>query len=338
MSTVLLAASALLLVACSADENEPPAPTPTPVVRPVGESAAPVAVAFAPLRGTRADWAAMQHPSIAAKIDDHEEARPQLGLHRTDIVFEELVEGGLTRYLAVWHSDIPDALGPVRSIRPMDPDIATPFGGVIAYSGGQEQFVAMMQATPLVNVVFDYDDTGLFSRADERPGPHDVILDSAEVLRRHADLPPPQVQFAYGGTDPLAAPGFAAKPTSKVSLVFSEERYPSWSWDAAASAWLRQQEGAPDLDETGAQLHAVNVVTLRVAIDGRYGDVPKTVLIGEGEAWVSVGGRTAHGRWSKGAQASPIVLTADDGEPLPLAPGNTWIELVPTSGSVSFAP
>ncbi|MFF2372655.1 DUF3048 domain-containing protein [Agromyces sp. NPDC058110] len=336
---VLLPAAALLLAGCSAPDLDRIVATPTPApARPVGASAAPVALAFAPLRGTRAEWAAMQHPSIAAKIDNHEEARPQLALNRTDLVFEELVEGGLTRYLAVWHSDIPDELGPVRSIRPMDPDIATPFGGIIAYSGGQEQFVEMMQATPLVNLVFDLDDTGLFTRADERPGPHDVILDAAEALERNAALAPPAVQFVYGGTDPLSAPDFAAEATSGISQVFSEERFPSWTWDAAASVWLRSQEGEPDLDDAGAQVQAVNVLTLRVAIDWSYGEVPRTVLDGSGEAWVSSGGRTAHGTWSKAAQASPIVLTSDDGEPLPLAPGNTWIELVPTTGSVTFAP
>ncbi|SFR72981.1 Protein of unknown function [Agromyces sp. CF514] len=337
---MLLAVAAVLLAACSAPETERvvATPTPTPDARPVGASAAPVAVAFAPLRGTRAEWAAMQHPSIAAKIDNHEEARPQLALNRTDLVFEELVEGGLTRYLAVWHSDIPDELGPVRSIRPMDPDIATPFGGIIAYSGGQEQFVEMMQATPLVNLVFDFDDTGLFARADERPGPHDVILDAAEALRRNAALAPPAVQFVYGSADPLADPALGASSTTGIAHVFSEERFPSWTWDAAASVWLRSQEGSPDLDDAGVQVHAVNVVTMRVGIDWSYGEVPRTVMVGTGEAWVSTAGRTAHGTWSKDAAGTPIVLTADDGRPLPLAPGNTWIELVPNEGSVSFAP
>ncbi|GAA1506698.1 hypothetical protein GCM10009761_05840 [Agromyces terreus] len=336
---MLLVTSAILLAGCTGPTAaDPPPVTETPEARPIGTSSVPAAVAFAPLRGTRADWAAMQHPALAAKIDDHEEARPQIALNRTDLVFEELVEGGLTRYVAVWHSDIPAEIGPVRSIRPMDPDIVSPLGGIVAYSGGQDQFVAMMQAAPVVNLVFDYDDTGLFTRADDRPGPHDVILDSTEAVGRYAELPPPQVHFAYGGADPLADPAFAAAPTSSISQVFSEERYPSWTWDAASSAWLRSQEGQPDMEASGERVHAVNVVTLRVAIDWRYGEVPKTTLIGDGEAWASVGGRTAHGTWSKDAATSPIVLTADDGGPLPLAPGNTWIELVPVGGSVTFAP
>ncbi|MBM7829784.1 hypothetical protein JOE59_000489 [Agromyces cerinus] len=331
----VLVTATLLLAAC---QSPRPAPAPTEAeARPSSDSAA-AAVSFAPLRGTPAEEAALAHPSLAVKVDNHEEARPQIALNRTDIVFEELVEGGLTRYVAIWHSDVPDEVGPVRSIRPMDPDIASPFGGIIAYSGGQDQFVAMMMATPLVNLVFDYDETGLFFRADERPGPHDVILESAEAVSRNAALAPPPVQFAYGTADPLAAPALAAVPTSRVDLVFSEGRFPSWEWDAAASVWLRSQEGSPDTEASGERVRATNVVTVRVAIDWRYGEVPKTVMIGSGEAWVSAGGRTAHGTWTKDASESPIILTADDGSPLRLAPGNTWVELVPGEGSATFTP
>ncbi|MEF3403484.1 DUF3048 domain-containing protein [Agromyces sp. CCNWLW203] len=332
----VLVASALLLAGCQS-ATEPDAPAAETAVRPSSESAAS-AVSFAPLRGTSAEAAALARPSLAVKVDNHEEARPQIALNRTDIVFEELVEGGLTRYVAVWHSDVPDEVGPVRSIRPMDPDIASPFGGIIAYSGGQDQFVEMMMATPLVNIVFDFDETGLFSRADERPGPHDVILHSTEAVARNAELAPPPVQFAYGTADPLAAPALAAAPTSRIDLVFSEDRFPAWEWDAAASVWLRSQAGSPDLEASGERVRATNVVTLRVGIDWSYGEVPKTVMVGSGEAWVSAGGRTAHGTWVKDAAGSPIVLTADDGSPLRLAPGNTWVELVPNEGSAAFTP
>lgn len=332
----VLSAALVVLAGCQAPVQGPDVGGPE-ATRPAGESP-PATVSFSPLRGTSADAAALAHPSLAVKIDNHDEARPQIALNRSDIVFEELVEGGLTRYVAIWHADVPDEVGPVRSIRPMDPDIASPFGGIIAYSGGQEQFVEMMMATPLLNLVFDYDDTGLFFRADERPGPHDVILSAAEAVSRNAELAPPPVQFSYGAADPPAAPAFAATSTSRIDLVFSDARFPSWEWDAAASVWLRSQEGAPDLEESGERVRASNVVTLRVGIDDSYDEVPKTVMIGTGEAWVSVAGRTAHGTWAKDAANSPITLTADDGSPLRLAPGNTWVELVPEDGSATFTP
>ena len=146
------------------------------------------------------------------------------------------------------------------------------------------------------------------------------------------------MQFAYGTADPLAAPALGAVPTSHIELVFSEGRYPSWDWDPTTFAWLRSQEGQPDLEASGERVRATNVVTMRVGIDWPYEEVPLTLMVGSGEVWVSAAGRTAHGTWSKADEGAPIVLTADDGSPLRLAPGNTWIELVPNEGSAAFAP
>ncbi|MGO7984121.1 DUF3048 C-terminal domain-containing protein, partial [Rhizobium johnstonii] len=81
---------------------------------------------------------------------------------------------------------------------------------------------------------------------------------------------------------------------------------------------------APDLDGNGTQLHATNVIAMKVDIDWRYGYVPKTVMIGSGEAWVSTGGKSVHATWSKSDAASPIRLVDDRGVTVRLAPGNTW--------------
>jgi len=339
VAAVLVAAvSALALAGCGSRAATPTAPPTTEVARPSPSPSRPPPPAVDPLRGTLSPAGATSHPSLAAKIDNHYDARPQIGLNAADIVFEELVEGGLTRYLVVWHSAVPAEIGPVRSVRPMDPDLVTPFGGMIAYSGGQQVFVDMMQAAPVVNLVFDFDDTGLFHRADERPSPHDVILDAAEAMRRNAALPPPPPQFAYGTADPLDAAQFGATPTNRIDLAFSEGSTRAWEWDAGSSAWLRSQEGEPDVEASGERVRATNVVVLRVAIDDTYGEVPRTVAVGTGEAWVSSHGRTAHGTWSKAAADRPFTLRADDGTPIRLAPGSTWVELVPAAGSASFAP
>lgn len=278
-------------------------------------------------------------PALSAKIDNHEGARPQIGLERTDIVFEELVEGGLTRYVAIWQSDIPALVGPVRSIRPMDPDIITPFGGIVAYSGGQEQFVAMMQATPVVNAVFDYDEAGLFYRIDEKDAPHDVVVKATELVALHPELAPPVQQFSYAQTPAEASAATDGNPINTINSRFSDSRWPSWSWDGLSTSYLRSQEGEPDLDGNGAQLQTTNLIVLRVGVDSTYGEVPKTIMVGSGEAWVSAGGKTIHATWSKDAAASLIRLVADNGALITLAGGNTWIELVPTeTGSVELVP
>ena len=327
----------LLVTACSGGSPEPVA-TPTAAGWESTYSE-PEPVSLAPLRGTEADAASLAHPSLAAKIDNHEAARPQVGVERADIVFEELVEGGITRYVAVWHSDVPDEVGPVRSIRPMDPDIMSPFGGIAAYSGGAQQFLDMIKAAPVFSAIFDYDTTGIFSRTSTKSAPHNVILKAKELVGRHTDLPAPAQQFAYAPSVAASSAMVDGVPITTINTRFSSSRYPSWSWNAAGQSYLRSQEGSPDLDGASAQLASTNVVTLRVAIDGTYGYVPKTTLIGSGEASVSAGGQTMTATWSKDSQAAPIRLVDGNGVTIKLAPGNTWIELVPTpQGTVELLP
>jgi len=329
---------ALLLTACTGNTPAPSTSSPTPRATAWESTYQPPApTELAPLRGVSVPAGSLAHPSVAAKIDNHVSARPQLSLERTDIVFEELVEGGLTRYVAVWQSDIPELVGPVRSIRPMDPDIISPLGGIAAYSGGQQVFLDMMRAAPVLSVIFDFDNTGLFSRVKDKKAPHNVVLKAAELVSRHTDLAPPKQQFAYAANAAAASAMVDGTPINTIATRFSNVRSPSWAWDG--QSYLRSQEGAPDRDNSGAQLKATNVLTLRVAIDGTFGEVPKTTMIGSGEASVSAGGKTVHATWSKDAQAAPIRLVDDNGVTIRLAAGNTWIELVPVDrGSVELRP
>ena len=322
-----------VLTACGA-----PTPTPTPTPGYTSTYLAPPPTALAPLTGETVVPGSLPASSLAAKVDNHPDARPQSGLERTDIVFEELVEGGLTRYVAIWHSDVPAEIGPIRSIRPMDPDIVSPFGGIIAYSGGQQRFVAMMRATNVFNAIHGQSDTAdVMFRADGRPSPHDVIVRAPELIAMHPDIPAPGQQFSFAPDAANATAAVSGTPTQTIALRFGAASQPSWDWDAAAGVWARSQAGVPDLDTAGSSLTAVNVVVLRVPVTVSQ-SIPKTELIGSGEAWVSSGGRTVHATWSKASMTDPIRLVDDTGTVVRLAPGNSWIELVPLGGTAEFAP
>jgi len=299
----------------------------------------PPPVAYAPLTGVAVeDPATLAHPSLAAKIDNHPDARPQVGLQATDLVFEELVEGGLTRYVAVWHSNVPAEIGPIRSIRPMDPDIISPFGGIVAYSGGQLRFVAIMQQTDVYNAIHGQKDTAdVMYRTKTKAAPHNVLVKAPELIGMHAELAPPPQQYSYADAMAGATATREGQPVAGVDLVLGGSAHPSWRWDAASGRWLRLQDGAVDSDSNGAQLSAANVVVVRVPISND-GGVPKTELIGAGEAWVLSGGGMVHANWSKTDRTAPIRLVDDTGAVIRLAPGNSWFELVPNSGSVTPVP
>lgn len=311
-------------------------PTPTPSYTSTYVTPAPTVIA--PLTGETIAAGTAINSSLAAKVDNHKAARPQVGLERTDIVFEELVEGGLTRYVAIWQSDVPDEIGPVRSIRPMDPDIVSAFGGIICYSGGQQKFVALMQAAPVFNAIHGQKATAdTFYRTNTKPSPHNVLVKAAVIVSQHPEIAAPAQQFAFALD---AAASTAAKdgaPTSAVNLVFSNAAAPSWVWDPTRAQYLRAQLGAADMDSNGAQLGATNVVVLRVEVVVAQ-SIPKTELVSSGEAWVSSAGKSIHATWAKDSATSPIVLIDDQGVVIRLAPGNSWIELVPAAGSVTLVP
>lgn len=340
IALVALGATAALLVGCTGDPEPVPvstgaAPEPEPAF--TSTYVAPEDFDLAPLTGERIAVGGLASPSLAAKIDNHPRARPQIGIDRADIVFEELVEGGLTRYVAVWHSDVPAEIGPIRSIRPMDPDIVSPLRGIIAYSGGQQRFVDMMRATDVYNAIHGQPDTdSVMFRGGSAPAPHNVIVRAPELIAQHSELAAPQQHFAYAADAASASAARDGAPASGASLVFGSLATPSWAWDAGSSTWLRTMTGgAPDVAAGGTRLSAVNLVILRVSVR-TIQQIPTTQMIGSGEAWVLSGGKALKATWSKADRSAPVRLVDANGLAVRLAPGNTWVELVPNAGSVTI--
>ncbi len=327
-------ASALGLVATLAACTAPQAtPTPTATVT-ATPTPTPTPMEAAPLTGAEVAAGSIDHAVFMAKIDNHPDARPQFGLNRTDIVFEELVEGGLSRYVAIWHSDLPDEIGPVRSIRPMDPDIASPFKGVIAYSGGKLKFIYMMRETQVENFMHGLVKTAPYMfRTDKREAPHNVLVRAAKVIADKPDLVAPDQAFEFAEAGEMPTAVQFGSPRTVLHARFSLFNEPSWVWNAEAGVYQRRQAGGEwDVDENGDVLTATNVIAQIVTVSHEFGYVPKSVVTGKGTAYVSTGGKTFKVTWSKKDRNSFTQFTFQDGNVVKLQPGNTWIELVPTSG------
>lgn len=334
-AAVSVAVAFVALSGCAAGLNVPGLPTAEPTPEPV--------YVTAPLTGIQYEEGTPQalqlgKPSVACKIDNGSQApRPQSGLNSADIVFDEMVEGGLTRLVAIWHSNQPDAIGPVRSIRPMDPDIISPFGGIVCYSGGQWVFVKAMEAAPVFNASETSEQgKGTFSRSSDRPAPHNVIVNVQKLATDHPELTPPPAQFSFAVD--LATSSAVSSPLGqgvKKFVVNFPQASAQWTPVPDGSVWQRVQDGQVLTDKLdGEQIHAVNIVVMEVAEDrsykdGKYGNVPKAVIIGTGKAWVFSGGKYIEANWSKASATSPISLIDAAGETVSLAPGNTWVELMP---------
>lgn len=287
----------------------------------------------APLTGVETDDpGVLERPVLAVKIDNAAAARPQLGLDAADIVFEELVEGGQTRLIALYQAESPDQVGPVRSGREVDAELLPAFDPTLALSGAAAPVWTLLRAARLRTFEEGQAD-GAFRREPTRRAPHNLMVSPAGLWAAADGAPAAQPwpidETAPAGGDPAAA----------ADLRFSPETRVAWTWDG--DGWIRNHDGDPHLAMGREQLRADTVVVARVDVgpgdrvdSGGYPTVAIDVL-GEGDAIVLRDGRSFAGRWAKPSADDQFVWRDAAGQPLPVAPGRTWVELVPTDGQVT---
>lgn len=292
---------------------------------------------IAPLTGLEVDdGVIVERPVVALKVDNAPQARPQAGLEEADITFTELVEGGTTRFIALYHSTLPEGAGPVRSGRDVDAQLLPAFSPVFGISGAAEGTYAQLRAADLL--VYEEGQADAFSREDSRPRPHNLFASTEALADAAEELPAARTPWAFDA----AAPGGGAEVTG-VDLVYSPFYRASWDWDPSRDAWLRDQEGETHTAAGGDQLTADTVVIARVTtfegtgVDSGGNPIPEVEVIGDGAATILRDGRSYQARWRKTSAQSQFEWVTAAGEPLPLRPGRTWVELVPETGTVDVA-
>lgn len=298
----------------------------------------------APLTGLRlVDPGALHRPALAVKIDNldapRESAVPQAGLDKADVVFEEIVEGNITRLVAVFQSQSPgNRVGPVRSARTTDVHLLPQFGRVIlAWSGGNQGVTAAVRSTPSIIDMGHDRASSAYTRDRSRRAPHNLFVDAASLWGRVPDeVTPPRPIFEY--LAPGEAPVAGARPSAGVDLTWGGGAASSpvgWTWDPALKLYRRYQRGRPHDGEAGP-LVSQNVVVLITEYGQSPADArsPEAHTVGSGEALVFTAGQVVQGRWDRPRPEDPAKLTTVDGRVIKLTPGQTWVEL-PRVGGVS---
>ena len=333
---VLVAAAVAVLVAGDGDRG---ATGPRPSVT------TPAAGSTLPLLGTRGRIPA--RAALAVKIDDTARGRPQSGLARADVVFEEMVEGGLTRLLVVYQSQDPATVGPVRSARSTDLFLLAELGRpLFAWSGANPTFAAAVRAADLLDVGAGAAPAA-YRRSPARRAPYNLYASSARLRAagaardRTAAQTPPRPLFAYRAAGaPLRGPGVVPAAGFDTTGTGSLATDITWTWDRAAARWTRRQDGTPHVDADGRPVRVANVV-VRVTPyhdsgvhQASGGIVPEAGAVGQGDAWLLSGGRAQRGHWRKPAPDAPTTYTDASGARLRLAPGPTWVEVLPPGSGV----
>lgn len=329
-----LAGSCLLAAACGGGDKKGEAATSTtqPPPPPTVDASA------YPLTGLPRDPAAPARAALIVKIDNAPKALPQAGINDADVVVEEGVEGGVTRFATLFHSQDASSVGPVRSARSTDLLFAHQLGrSLFAYSGANAVFADLIRKAPLADVgVGQF--PSLYRREPGRPAPYNLFSETPGLFASAPnEKTPPVPLFNYRAVGE-APPEAGSEPApSGVQAVWKLNITTTvvYAWDEASKTFKRANNGQPHLDAAGKQVAPDNVVfqvcTYRDTglVDRSGARVPEAELIGEGEAWVLTGGRLIKGRWSRASEAQTTAYTTPSGEPIKLTPGRTWVELVP---------
>jgi Protein of unknown function (DUF3048) N-terminal domain/Protein of unknown function (DUF3048) C-terminal domain len=335
-----LLGAAIVAAACGGGNSQSASTTTAHEASPAPTAAA----ATCPLTGQPApNGKVPQRPALAVKVDNAPAARPQYGLGTADVVYEQPVEGGLTRYIAIFQCHDAGKIMPIRSGRLIDPELLSQFGAhpLFAYSGAIDPVIAKVRASPLIDVGAN-EAPSAYTRDTNRSAPHNLFSSTdrlyAAGAARGASKTPPEPVFHYGSLP-------SHRSTSSVNIAYSASNV-TWTWESGAAHWSRSyRDTGPATLGGGGQIATANIVVMKVVLypspyveDATGARENLLRLTGSGEAQVFRNGAVIDGRWERPKLSDTTELVNSSGQTIPLTPGQTWIELVPTTVNVTVRP
>jgi hypothetical protein len=283
-----------------------------------------------PLTGLPLKGSAPTHPPLAVKIPNTPEANPQVGMGKADLVYEELVEGGITRLGVLFYSGLPAEVGPVRSMRTSDIEVVKPARAVVVGSGAAPP---VLRALGRAKVKYFTESGPGYFRTSSRRSPYNLLVRLRHLAGTLKKTTPPPTYFSFGKDGDF--PG--GRPARTISARFSAYRTTMWKYQGGS--YLNTNSFAAP----GDQFRPDTVIVARVREGvARYRDpagnpVPVTIYRGKGKMLMFHGGQVVAGTWQKTADSAVSFSTAAG--PLKVPTGRVFLELVPVKakgGDVSW--
>lgn len=309
-----------------AENRTPPAPTPvTPVY---------------PLTGLPAEAEMKQRP-IMVMVENAPQARPQTGLDQADLVYEILAEGEITRFAAVFQSESPQAIGPVRSIRPYYVELGDGLDALIVHAGWSQDAMNMLAGRKLAHFDEVYGDGRYYWRDSKRKMPHNLYT-SVELIREGAADKSfrtlwngPIVTFAKPESVEAAAVSNGLQPAVRAVIPYLHGYTVSYDYNAASGIYLRSMNGERHLDAaSGRPLGGANVIVCFAEHKVVDNDGRRAVdVFGPGRGVLLQQGMKREVTWER---KNGLLRVYADGRELGWLPGQTWVQIVPIGTELQF--
>lgn len=280
---------------------------------------------------------------VAVMINNHAEARPQSGLNSADVVYETLAESGITRYMAIFWSQSPAKVGPIRSARQYYLEWLSPYDPLFIYDGCAD---TENPKTDACGNVYTYSikriaTIGAWRWNDgRRYAPHNEyssLISAWEYGEKQNWDSMPKIEAWKFKND---APADQRGEKTKVSIVFHQKLTNSgqydvvWTYDSKTNSYLKQTGKQADLDqETNTQVYAKNVVIQEIGMVPAYDDKGRIIqeVIGDGKAIYLIDGKITEGTWKKINRMDRTTYYDKDGNEVQFNRGRIWISGVSRS-------
>lgn len=329
-----------------------PTPTPEPTLPALGEAWPTLAPDLCPLTGLEVgDSALLERRPLAVKVQNAAISRPQYGIPLADIVYEHLTEAGITRFTAIYLCQDVEKIGSTRSARFIDLEIPAMYKSLLAFSGTSAGLYPKFLNADFYDREFCYG-WGLHASAFYRdmelvdqgiPIEHTLFADPDKIweIADELDINQPQELRAMHFSQDAPEGGM---PATHINIPFpSSDMIVDYRYDPELGAYLRWNAGESHVDgATGEQFAVTNVILVYAThVDTDiFEDEPRRnhpsvqiQLWGTGPAVIFRDGQAFEGLWARPQRDDMLVFRDPTGQiPVPLKPGNIWIELVPLEG------
>lgn len=275
-------------------------------------------------------------PVIAAKIDNTSAGyQVQFGLPKADIVYVEQVEGGLTRLVALFHSTLPEEVGPIRSVRSTDSELLSAYGMPgLAFSGGAGGPLTTLSKTKIVDLSPDTHGDAYW-RSQFGNGTHNLHVDLAKLASTTKLTEPTPPGFTFAASDPQLA---AAPKAASIQVTMEAGQL---GFADAGGRYLVSHHDVDYVDHDGTKIVTDNVLVQHVTDepDGTVDTNGQPSLlshtVGSGKFTLYRDGKAIAGTWKRPSATGPTSFTNAAGKPVLFKLGKTWVMLAPQSATVT---
>lgn len=276
---------------------------------------------------------------IAITIDNNEGAKPQIGLGKANLVIEAPVEGGITRFLAIFaDSEDIKKIGPVRSARPYFLDWTKEFNALYCHVGGSPESLKLIKQGTVLDLD-QYYKSRYYWRSSKRPRPHNVFTSSEllnKALKNYSLTEHNYSSLIFKDDFELEERG---KPENDVIVNFSigNSNLVVWKYNREENEYLRFYNENPHSTADGNVIKTKNLIIQKsriTSIDAE--DRKKIETIGSGEAIIFLDGKIINGNWKKQSRKDRTKFYNQEDKEIRFNRGKFWIEIVSNEAKLLY--